>query len=64
LVDRVFAELEHGRGLSHLASRIRIRSGFVDDENGLPVVLLLLLLLLLLLFFTIITMTENGAIFR
>jgi hypothetical protein len=57
LVDRVFAELEHGRGLSHLASRIRIRSGFVDDENGLPVVLLLL-------FFTIITMTENGAIFR
>jgi hypothetical protein len=61
LVDRVFAELEHGRGLSHLASRIRIRSGFVDDENGLPVVLLLLLLLL---FFTIITMTENGAIFR
>jgi|TARA_B100000482_G_scaffold144732_1_gene107136 hypothetical protein len=57
LVDRVFAELEHGRGLSHLASRIRIRSGFVDDENGLPV-------LLLLLFFTIITMTENGAIFR
>jgi hypothetical protein len=60
LVDRVFAELEHGRGLSHLASRIRIRSGFVDDENGLPVVLLLLLLL----FFTIITMTENGAIFR
>jgi len=62
LVDRVFAELEHGRGLSHLASRIRIRSGFVDDENGLPVVLLLLLLLLL--FFTIITMTENGAIFR
>jgi hypothetical protein len=63
LVDRVFAELEHGRGLSHLASRIRIRSGFVDDENGLPVVLLLLLLLLLL-FFTIITMTENGAIFR
>jgi hypothetical protein len=55
LVDRVFAELEHGRGLSHLASRIRIRSGFVDDENGLPV--------LLLLFFTI-TMTENGAIFR
>jgi hypothetical protein len=60
----VFAELEHGRGLSHLASRIRIRSGFVDDENGLPVVLLLLLLLLLLLFFTIITMTENGAIFR
>jgi|TARA_B110000003_G_C16533313_1_gene489791 hypothetical protein len=62
LVDRVFAELEHGRGLSHLASRIRIRSGFVDDENGLPVVLLLLLSLLL--FFTIITMTENGAIFR
>jgi len=60
LVDRVFAELEHGRGLSHLASRIRIRSGFVDDEYGLPVVLLLLLLL----FFTIITMTENGAIFR
>jgi hypothetical protein len=60
LVDRVFAELEHGRGLSHLASRIRIRSGFVDDENGLPVVLLLLLLL----FFTIITMTENVAIFR
>jgi hypothetical protein len=57
LVDRVFAELEHRRGLSHLASRIRIRSGFVDDENGLPV-------LLLLLFFTIITMTENGAIFR
>tara|TARA_B100001142_G_scaffold675_1_gene657 strand:- start:11 stop:181 length:171 start_codon:yes stop_codon:yes gene_type:complete len=56
LVDRVFAELEHGRGLSHLASRIRIRSGFVEDENGLPV-------LLLLLFFTI-TMTENGAIFR
>jgi hypothetical protein len=53
----VYAELEHGRGLSHLASRIRIRSGFVDDENGLPV-------LLLLLFFTIITMTENGAIFR
>tara|TARA_B100001175_G_scaffold299967_1_gene291795 strand:+ start:646 stop:837 length:192 start_codon:yes stop_codon:yes gene_type:complete len=63
LVDRVFAELEHGRGLSHLASRIRIRSGFVDDENGLPVVLLLLLLSLLL-FFTIITVTENGAIFR
>tara|TARA_B110000008_G_scaffold229774_1_gene232394 strand:+ start:681 stop:869 length:189 start_codon:yes stop_codon:yes gene_type:complete len=62
LVDRVFAELEHRRGLSHLASRIRIRSGFVDDENGLPVVLLLLLSLLL--FFTIITMTENGAIFR
>jgi len=62
LVDRVFAELEHGRGLSHLASRIRIRSGFIHDENGLPV-LLLLLLLLLLLFFTI-TMTENGAIFR
>jgi hypothetical protein len=62
LVDRVFAELEHGRGLSQLASRIRIRSGFVDDENGLPVVLLLLLSLLL--FFTIITMTENGAIFR
>jgi hypothetical protein len=59
LVDRVCAELEHRRGLSHLASRIRIRSGFVDDENGLPV----LLLLLLLLFFTI-TMTENGAIFR
>jgi len=62
LVDRVFAELEHRRGLSHLASRIRIRSGFIDDENGLPVVVSILLLL----FFTrTITMTENGgAIFR
>jgi hypothetical protein len=61
LVDRVFAELEHRRGLSHLASRIRIRSGFIDDENGLPVGVSILLL-----FFTrtIITMTENGAIFR